>query len=66
MVIDSPVVLGPTPIDLADGDHDMRRRRKRRRRHLTVLALAALIGALLIVGILVDPSAGAAGGCGGG
>jgi hypothetical protein len=37
-----------------------------RRLLLAVLALAAVIGALLVVSILVDPSAGAAGGCGGG
>jgi ferric-dicitrate binding protein FerR (iron transport regulator) len=65
MAIDTPLLLNPGPTELA---HDVRdaRRRRRRRFLLTVLTLAALIGALVIVGSLVDPTAGAAGGCGGG
>jgi hypothetical protein len=33
---------------------------------LPVLAVAILVATLFLVGLVVDPSAGAAGGCGGG
>ncbi|MGH3744363.1 MAG: hypothetical protein ACRDTP_05840 [Mycobacteriales bacterium] len=31
-----------------------------------LLAIAALLGVFILIALLVDPSAGAAGGCGGG
>jgi ferric-dicitrate binding protein FerR (iron transport regulator) len=65
-----PMVLDilPEADGVAAGSDDALsvRQPRRRRRVFTLLALVALAAALIVVGVLVDPSAGAAGGCGGG
>jgi hypothetical protein len=57
-----------TSVDLhGDTFEEFHESRPRRRQLLhLLLAVAALVGALILIGVLVDPSAGAAGGCGGG
>jgi hypothetical protein len=61
----------PEADGVAAGSDDALSVRQPRRRRLVftllaLLALVALAAALIVVGVLVDPSAGAAGGCGGG